>query len=57
MLSKKIPDARISSFNYSAEGTDKIPIYQRLEMIAKKLLLGLNHMRSNVSATAKLVHG
>jgi hypothetical protein len=51
MLANRIPDARISSFNYSAEGSDKLPIYQRLDLIAKKLLLGLDRMRSAVSAS------
>jgi ankyrin repeat protein len=50
MLANRIPDARISCFNYSAEGSDKLPIYQRLDLIAKKLLLGLDRMRSAVGA-------
>jgi ankyrin repeat protein len=54
MLSKKIPESRISTFSYSAEGTDKVPIYQRLEMIAKKLLLGLDRIRSAVGAKLNL---
>ncbi|KAH7409913.1 ankyrin repeat-containing domain protein [Phaeosphaeria sp. MPI-PUGE-AT-0046c] len=45
MLARKIPDARISIFNYSNEGFEKGPINQRLESMARKLLQGLDRMR------------
>jgi hypothetical protein len=49
MLARKIPDARISIFNYTADGFDKGPVSQRLENMARKLLLGLDRMRKIVS--------
>jgi hypothetical protein len=49
MLSRKIPDARISIFNYSAEWFDKGSVNQRLGNMAERLLLGLDRMREIVS--------
>jgi hypothetical protein len=49
MLAQKIPEARISIFNYTPDGFDKGPVNQRLDHMAKKLLLGLDRMRTSVS--------
>lgn len=49
LFTQKFPEARISIFNYTADGFDKGPVSQRLENMAKKLLLGLDRMRKMVS--------
>ncbi|OAL01005.1 hypothetical protein IQ06DRAFT_135871 [Phaeosphaeriaceae sp. SRC1lsM3a] len=46
MLARKVPEARISIFNYYNEGFDKGPVNQRLENMARKLLQGLDNMRA-----------
>jgi hypothetical protein len=56
MLAQKIPDARISIFNYTPDGFDKGPVNQRLDHMAKKLLLGLDRMRTSVRDNKKLTH-
>lgn len=48
MLARKVPEARISIFNYYNEGFDKGPVNQRLENMARKLLQGLDNMRAIV---------
>jgi hypothetical protein len=55
MLSRKIPEARISIFNYSAEWFDKGPVNQRLGNMAERLLLGLDRMRGIVRTTRELL--
>ena len=48
MLGRKIPDARISIFNYNNEWFEKGPINQRLENMAKRFLQNLDRMREIV---------
>lgn len=56
MLAQKVPDARISVFNYTPDGFDKGPVNQRLDHMAKKLLLGLDRMRTSLRHNKKLAH-
>ncbi|KAH4059332.1 hypothetical protein HBI25_106250 [Parastagonospora nodorum] len=55
MLAQKIPDARISIFNYTPDGFDKGPVNQRLDHMAKKLLLGLDRMRTSMDTKTPII--
>jgi hypothetical protein len=55
MLGRKIPDARISIFQYSESWFEKGSVNQRLDIMANKLLYGLDRMRRAVRLDELLV--